>query len=575
MLHRYSKIVLPALYTLVIALLLYVLTGYTCHFHALLWDFSFSLLLGLWLSRTTPVHGWLLLPLLASLSTLFIFPMAEQIVSPWDIYYTLFFLIGLFLGGSSLGLLLPKPMKRGFFFLFYLLYLLPAFLLWGYFSISGSWPSSDTLIAVYQTNPSEAWGYLCSHLSLPAGLCVPLFLICLYDMAGKSAAVTYTGSPAFRRLFGVTLLAAGMIEGFFFGDNLWTSLWIDAQVEMSAYTEFQRQQEAHSHEPRTFSFSHPPLPGLFVLVIGESENRTHMAAYGYDRDTTPWLSSMEGTPHMLRFTDAYSCHVQTVQSLSYGLTDKNQYNDQSLSQAVTLLEAAKAAGYDTWWISNQIRYGLCDTPVSIMASGANHQIWLNKSADHPIMKSNFYDEKILESLASLPAEGNQLVVIHLMGNHMPYLLRYPPEYSRYHGDNENIDRYDNSVRYNDFVMQQLYERLRQMPNFQAMVYCSDHGEDLAESLNHDAATYRPSMATIPFYMVLSDNYQKAAPATVEQLQAHREARWTNDLLFNAMLGLMGIRAETLDEPTNDITQEAYDTTPSRFRTLYGQKTLES
>ena len=26
----------------------------------------------------------------------------------------------------------------------------------------------------------------------------------------------------------------------------------------------------------------------FLVIIGESQNRKHMSAYGYSRDTTPW-----------------------------------------------------------------------------------------------------------------------------------------------------------------------------------------------------------------------------------------------------------------------------------------------
>ena len=81
-----------------------------------------------------------------------------------------------------------------------------------------------------------------------------------------------------------------------------------------------------------------------------------MSVYGYPRPTTPWLSSRRNDPRFLFFDDAYSCYVQTVPALSYALTAKNQYNDMTLADAPSLIEAAKAAGFHTVWISNQVRF---------------------------------------------------------------------------------------------------------------------------------------------------------------------------------------------------------------------------
>lgn len=55
---------------------------------------------------------------------------------------------------------------------------------------------------------------------------------------------------------------------------------------------------------------------------------------------------------------AYSNYVTTVPVLTYALTDKNQYNSVSMAQAYSLIEVAAAAGFDTYWISNQERYGI-------------------------------------------------------------------------------------------------------------------------------------------------------------------------------------------------------------------------
>lgn len=74
--------------------------------------------------------------------------------------------------------------------------------------------------------------------------------------------------------------------------------------------------------------------GIFVLVIGESETRDHMGAYGYDRDTTPWMSEETQKPEAILFQNAYSNHTHTVPVLTYALSEKNQYNNVPLERPI-------------------------------------------------------------------------------------------------------------------------------------------------------------------------------------------------------------------------------------------------
>lgn len=62
--------------------------------------------------------------------------------------------------------------------------------------------------------------------------------------------------------------------------------------------------------------------GIYILVIGESETRDHMHAYGYSRETTPWLDSMVSKSGTILFQHAYSNHTHTVPALTYALSEK-------------------------------------------------------------------------------------------------------------------------------------------------------------------------------------------------------------------------------------------------------------
>ena len=105
-----------------------------------------------------------------------------------------------------------------------------------------------------------------------------------------------------------------------------------------------------------------------------------MESYGYKRHTTPFLESFKKDPGTLLFSKAFSNHTHTVPVLTYALSQKNQYNNIPLQKAYFLIEIAKKAGYETYWISNQRKYGAWDTPTSEMAGTADHQVFINGRA---------------------------------------------------------------------------------------------------------------------------------------------------------------------------------------------------
>ena len=158
---------------------------------------------------------------------------------------------------------------------------------------------------------------------------------------------------------------------------------------------------------------------------------------------------------------AWSCAADTVSALTYALTAKNQYNNINLDEAYSLIDIANAAGYDTVWLSNQVQYGLADTPITAIASSAKHQVWLHDKVGH--LKDGryldmpaFYDENLIPELGKINMSDRMLIVIHLMGSHNSYKVRYPEEYEVYDTSNSELSKdekntaeYDKSVRYTD------------------------------------------------------------------------------------------------------------------------------
>lgn len=452
-------------------------------------------------------------------------------------------------------------LARPFALLAALLLFLPPLIFWGYYAFAHACFSTDTIQAILQTNPAEALQYVRDAVP-PARVPLLLFLLAAFALllvwysriAALPAPTLKRGGASLSLLCGALLLAL-------------SSCNIYGIVAIGTARIFSAQQAFVASAPQRLARLHglpqDGPPGLYVLVIGESANRLHMSAYGYARDTTPWLRQIQRTPDCLLFQHAYANFVATLPALSYALTAQNQYEEIDAEDATTLIEAAKAAGFHTVYLSNQGKLGIYSTPLVAIASECDEAIWL-----HP---QQFSSKGREEKSLTLPQGGRTLLVLHLMGSHNTYENRYPEDFHPF-GSETLIDRYDNSIAYTDAILQQIYDDVRQRPDFACLVYFSDHGEAIDEGYMHNGDAYRPSMTYIPLVLLASDAYRTRAAAKWQTLAAHRDAYFTNDLIYDLMLSLMDI--DTGDtRPENDLASPAYDADPARFRTEHGAEPI--
>lgn len=472
----------------------------------------------------------------------------------------------------NLALLLPMLFEKHVIrsvlrFIFLAVILLPVFVILGYYSVTSTVFAPDTLLAIAQTNIQEAIEYAKDNFS-----CKTIFLIILTNAFVFFVAIKNTQKILWNKynlflvLFCITACLVGVYK---YRDNIITDIPKQASKTLAQYKNFSKERTDRKDNMSKLLLSHKPEAGVYVLVIGESQNRAHMQAYNYHRATTPWLDSMKNDKNMLLFTKAYSCHTHTVPTLLYALTAKNQYNNIAVKNAVSVLEVAEAAGFETVWLSNQVKYSAWDTPVTSIASEANQQKWINSTLGEST-NTDYFDGKLIEELEKIKITDKMLIVMHLMGNHGSYEQRYLKAFEKYDGKN-TIDKYDNSIIYNDYVMSQVYKRARKIPNFKGLVYCSDHADAIDKNLSHDAAQFDFDMTHIPLYIYLSDSYIQNNSAKYKSLEKQKNKLFTNDLLFNLMLGVLGINLNNIYEPNNDPTADTFDNNKERFKTLYGKK----
>ncbi len=447
---------------------------------------------------------------------------------------------------------------------------LPLIVLWGYYFSESSWLNVDGVMAILQTNTSEALEYVQDKLGCLFILFIVLYLLLTAGLGvvgnklelKRSSWKIYAGAVLFFVLNAVLMFRTS--------DNFVTSIYAETKNYQKNYDEYINQAETRNQElSRSLQAKDTGEPGIFVLVIGESQNRTRMSAYGYQLNTTPWLASMKQNKNMLLFQNAYSCHVQTVPALTYALTAKNQYNTLDLKKAVSLIDVANASGYQTVWLSNQVRYGSWGTPVTVIAGAARQQIWINTHSGNTL-DTDYYDGELIKRMQDINRSDKMLIVIHLMGNHISYHSRYPAEFDIFKSEGKRSE-YDNSILYNDHVMKELLTQLSTWTGFKGLVYFSDHSEGVNHGVGHNPDTFIFDMAYIPMYMYFSDSYLRDNAEKLYNLKKAQNNIFTNDLIFNAMLGIMNIKNKTLYEPENDLTSSRYDKNRNRFMTLFGKR----
>ena len=127
--------------------------------------------------------------------------------------------------------------------------------------------------------------------------------------------------------------------------------------------------------------------------------------------------------------------------------------------------------------------------------------------------------------------------------------------------------------YTDDVLKNIFQRLQKIDGLKSIVYFSDHGEGIDKNLQHDSNNYVPQMTRIPLVIYLSDSFKDDQQENYTKIKKSSDKYFTNDLIFDTMLGLMNIELGKVDEKHNIIWSDKYDNNKERFRTSYGKRKI--
>lgn len=305
-----------------------------------------------------------------------------------------------------------------------------------------------------------------------------------------------------------------------------------------------------------------PLQGTVILIIGESENRDRMTAFNpeLEDDSTPWLTGMAKSNQAILYKKAYSNFPATALALEQVLTSENQYGDQQFSDAVSILDVANKAGYETWWLGNHNRMANGTAAYGLVAEAAKHKLWTNPAPQD--------DKALLDLLKKVPKDGNNFVIIHMYGSHTRYMDRYPAGYPEVHNSTKaSVVQYDTSVKYTDDIMGRIFDYAKKNLNLKALIYTSDHGEDMANGHGEGGFTF--AMVHTPVFFWFSPDYRKDYPQLVSNVEKHKDDFFTNDLMFDSLSGILLAR-NNYQKAQYDVTDDRYSLPADKALTVHGK-----
>ena len=418
--------------------------------------------------------------------------------------------------------------------------------------------SVASLFIVANTNFSESFEFVGLKTSLCFLLILPYIALYIFSLR-KTPQVEYTRKSIFL------LLIAFAYSTIYIADNVVHTRFVRKALPVTTKTLIEFQDEIKAYKTlKTRKIKHitaklnenADCRYVCILVLGESVNRNHLALYGYHRNTTPKLSARND---IFVYQDVISPYAHTLNSIFAMYTDASLENKKTIDESISLLDVFSAAGFKTFWLSNQSPVGIYDNSIFNLAQTAANVKFVNKSsgssAEAFFKKS--YDELLLPELEKILAnnEHNLFITIHLMGSHTAYSSRYPPRFDYFKNavnkKQKIINQYDNSLIYTDFILDSMLNILHRISlnsnTIATFIYCADHGDnvfDYDNTAGRDASGYLPDCnVEIPFIVWLSDNYKAKEPTKTAQIVKNRHLPFSSDNLFHIIINLQNIETD--------------------------------
>lgn len=333
-----------------------------------------------------------------------------------------------------------------------------------------------------------------------------------------------------------------------------------------------RASENYHLTSRGFTFGavssrEPGEREVYIMVIGETARANNFGIYGYERNTTPGLQQ---TSNLVYFKDALSQANATHKSVPILMSAASAEDYERMYHEKSIITAFKEAGFKTAFFSNQLPN---HSFIDFFAEEADVHEFLKEDPEEAL---NPYDTEMVKMAGKFleQNDGKVFIVLHCYGSHFNYFERYPHSEAYFKPDSiedinlktrdRMINAYDNSICATDKLLTSLIRKLSGEEGISALLYTSDHGEDLLDDDRHRFLHSSPVPTAyqlyVPYILWVSDKYNAAYPGALAAASDNSRKPVASNTFFHTMLSLGGIETAARND-TLAVTSRLFQITP--------------
>jgi glucan phosphoethanolaminetransferase (alkaline phosphatase superfamily) len=319
-----------------------------------------------------------------------------------------------------------------------------------------------------------------------------------------------------------------------------------------SYAMIKESRKNQSEKEKFFWNSKSEIKGnsTVVIILGETTRGDHFSINGYPRETNPLLSKED----LITFKDVVANGPRTLISTPYILTRKPVTKEYiyKLWPEKSIFSAYKEAGYVTYYISylSQIHAG--DNSLNQILAEADHYIRRDLCDGFDYCAVNEI-KKILDKDRS----PKKLIILKLNGSHYNFEDRYPESFDYFQPSlqtirktdltpadrNTIINTYDNTIRYTDYVTDNVIGLLKQEKGDALMSFISDHGTAIYEDGKTLYSGNTKSVYNIPLFFWFNDVSKQRLQSELPVLESNTNKKIDSKYFLDTMFDLSGISTD--------------------------------
>ena len=438
--------------------------------------------------------------------------------------------------------------------------------------------AADMYINLMTTNTDEASELL--NNIYPA-----IILVCLIYMPLLWEAVRQTGlrmhiTKKMRRIFlrtglvftgsGLSMLALAYIFG---GRNIIQDEIFPMNAIYNFYYALATKYDVQRYPATSAAFRYNATCAnadnrqqIYVYIIGEASRAANWELYGYDRPTNPHLRKRDDI-YLFRNVITQSNTTHKSVPLFMSSVPIEQHSELYCRKGLSAL--FREAGFRTHFYSNQSAQGAM---VDHLAKEADEVIYIGAP------RQDMQLLRMMQRTIETDNEHNLLFILHCYGSHFSYHQRYPREFALFQPDDDVaikpqnaemiVNAYDNSILYTDYFLNSLLEYMNGLQTCSAVIYCSDHGEDLFDDERGRFLHASPSVTYyqlhVPCLLWLSKEFIANNPDKTLIARRHEYSPATTRSMFHTIADIAQIESPYINRELSFVSESYNDNTPRYY-----------